>query len=295
MSSVAKPIAEVLAGSEAWARFSKIVLELTGMPTALFTPGGELLSGRYKPEDMNPICQLIQAVPAGYTACMECNRSQFAEVARTRKPSRYRCHAGLWDIALPVFDEGSIVAVISTGQLLPSPTGGFDAFRPCCSRFGISVEALREAYYHAPYLSDAKIASVISLLTFFAEHLCEMSRRIQELTDERHPEIVRRALALVLSRLPDDLSLSKVALELDYSPGHLGRAFRLATGVPFSDYVRDLRIRKAKHELTGTRTHIADVAIACGFGSLSHFNRSFAKAAGCTPREYRKRAGLNGF
>ncbi len=258
------------------------------MPTALFTPNGELLSGRYQTEDMNPICQLIQAVPAGYEACMACNRSQFAEVTRTRQPNRYRCHAGMLDIALPVFDEGEMVAVISTGQLLPSPSGGFDAFRSCCARFGIPVETLREAYFRAPYLSEAKIASVISLLTFFAEHLCEMSRRIQELTDERHPDIVRRALSLVSIRLSDDLSLSGVASELDYSPGHLGRAFRGTVGLAFSDYVREARIRKAKEELASTSSHIADISVACGFGSLSQFNRSFLKATGCTPREYRK-------
>jgi len=61
-------------------------------------------------------------------------------------------------------------------------------------------------------------------------------------------------------------------------------------GVPFSDYGREVQIAKAKQELARARTQIADVAIACGFDSLSQFNRSFLKEVGCTPREYRKRA-----
>ena len=282
---------EVLAVSEAWAQFSAIVLELTRMPVALFTPAGTPSARHFAPEDENPICRQIQSVPEGLAACMACNRAEFANVAKTRKASRYRCHVGLVDIALPVLHEGSLIAIISTGQLLPTPADepGFESVFSACRRFGISRERLRQAYYRAPYLSQARSDSVMALLTFFAEYLCEMSRKIRDLTEDRYPEIVRRAMTLIGERLEDDLSLEAVAASVDYSPGYLGRRFKRAVGLSFTEYVRDARIGRAKEHLAGSRHQIADVAFTCGFGSLSQFNRTFLKAVGCTPREYRRR------
>lgn len=281
---------DALAASDAWVQFSKIVLELTGMPVALFTPTGTRSARHFTPEDENPICREIQAVPEGLAACMACNRAEFANVAKTRKASRYRCHAGLVDIALPVMHDGSLIAVISTGQLLPEPAcdTGFEALLPTCERFGIPPATMREAYSRAPYLSQAKVDSVTALLTFFAEHLCEMSRRIRDLTEDKYPAIVRQAMVLIDDRLGEDLSLESVAEAVDYSPGYLGRRFKQALGVSFTDYVRDARIGQAKQHLATSHRAVADIAFACGFGSLSQFNRTFLKAVGCTPRAYRR-------
>jgi AraC-like DNA-binding protein/ligand-binding sensor protein len=279
-----------LAASEAWARFSAILLELTGMPTALYTPDGTPFAMHFAPEDLNPICRLVQEAPGGLEACLGCNRHHFGRVAQTRQPTTYRCHVGLVDIALPVVYENEMIAIVSTGQLLPTPAqgGGFEAIRQRCERFGIPDDALRQAYYGAPYLSEKKIDSVVSLLTFFAEYLCEMSRRIRDLTEERYPPMVRRALALISDRLSDDLSLPEIASAVDYSPAHFGRRFKRATGLSFTDYVRDARLDRAKHDLATTRRLVADIAVSCGFGSLSQFNRTFRKAVGCSPREYRQ-------
>lgn len=262
------------------------------MPVALFTPAGTPSARHFSPEDENPICRQIQSVPEGLSACMACNRAEFAKVAKTRKASRYSCHVGLVDIALPVMHEGDLVAVISTGQLLPSAPddAGFEALLPACDRFGIPPGKMREAYYRAPYLSEAKIGSVTALLTFFAEYLCEMSRRIRDLTEDKYPSIVRQAVTLIDDGLAEELSLESVAQAVDYSPGYLGRRFKQAVGVSFTDYVREARIRRAKEQLADSRRLIADVAFACGFGSLSQFNRTFLKAVGCTPRAYRRGA-----
>jgi len=280
---------EALAASEAWAKFSSIVPALTGMPVALFTPFAATAPIRLAPYDRNPICSEIKSAPGGLAACMECNRAHFAEIAAGGKAARYICHAGLIDIALPVRHGGRLIAIISTGQLLASPPdgAGFDAVRPVCERFGIPEKRLKQAYYKAPYLPEDKVESVMALLIFFAEYLCEMSKRIRDLTEVRYPVLVRKAIRQIEEGLAGELTLDGVAAGVDYSPGYLGRRFKKAVGVSFSDYVRDARLARAKDMLATTRRQVADVAFACGFGSLSQFNRAFLKAAGCTPRAFR--------
>jgi AraC-like DNA-binding protein/ligand-binding sensor protein len=285
---------EDLAASEAWAEFSSIVRALTGMPVVLFTPSRSAVPVGMVPADLNPICTEVKAAPGGLAACLECNREHFAEVVASGTPSRRICHVGLIDIALPVRHGGRLVAIISTGQLLAAPASasGFEAVRLACRRFGIAERRLKQAYDAAPCLLEDKVESVMALLTFFAEYLCEMSMRIRDLTEGRYPALVRKAIRFIEEGLAGELTLEGVAEAVDYSPGYLGRRFKEAVGVPFSDYVRDLRLARAKELLARTRTHIADVAFACGFGSLSQFNRAFVKTVGCTPRAFRRGAGV---
>lgn len=84
--------------------------------------------------------------------------------------------------------------------------------------------------------------------------------------------------------------LSDVAAEASMSVPSLCRFFRRTTGRTIGQYLAELRIADACRRLSGTDDRILDVAQACGFPTLSHFNRSFRKARGQTPRDYRERS-----
>ena len=60
--------------------------------------------------------------------------------------------------------------------------------------------------------------------------------------------------------------------------------------IVFSTLVHEARLDLARRLLTNPRhdaTPISDVAMSVGFGDLSHFNRSFRRRFGMTPREAR--------
>jgi len=82
-----------------------------------------------------------------------------------------------------------------------------------------------------------------------------------------------------------------LAADCGRTPSHLCRAFKKYTGKTVMDYVMERRVQSAMLHLRGTTDKIAAVALASGFNDLSHFNRTFKKMLGCSPREYR-RAGL---
>jgi methylphosphotriester-DNA--protein-cysteine methyltransferase len=58
-------------------------------------------------------------------------------------------------------------------------------------------------------------------------------------------------------------------------------------GVTFTKYVQSLRVKEAKRLLAETDNSITAVCFACGFNNLTHFNRVFRGAEGCSPRQYR--------
>ena len=63
------------------------------------------------------------------------------------------------------------------------------------------------------------------------------------------------------------------------------RKFKMHTGMGLPAYVNEIRLINAKNMLA-SGAKITEAAIACGFESLSNFDRVFRKETGISPREY---------
>ncbi len=86
----------------------------------------------------------------------------------------------------------------------------------------------------------------------------------------------------------EDLPLSDIANYVFANPSYLSRIFKQTTGTALSSYINEIRIAKAKQLLLDTDNLIIDIAVACGFNCVPHFNLIFKDAIGMTPTQYRK-------
>jgi transcriptional regulator GlxA family with amidase domain len=103
------------------------------------------------------------------------------------------------------------------------------------------------------------------------------------------PPLVEQACKLVRAEHTRPLSLPEFATRLGVSAGHLSRVFHHNTGLRFVEYVARVRAERAKALLTDTDKPVTDVAFACGFQSLSQFNRTMRAHFGCQPRALRQK------
>lgn len=90
----------------------------------------------------------------------------------------------------------------------------------------------------------------------------------------------------------EDCSLAALAARAGLSSYHFLRVFRALTGQTPRQFVIATRLRAAALALRTTTTPVTRVAIDAGFGDLSHFHASFARAFGATPRIYRLRRAI---
>ena len=74
------------------------------------------------------------------------------------------------------------------------------------------------------------------------------------------------------------------------SPEHVARQLRACAGLRPVDLVTEARLDHAASQLALTERSIVDIALECGFESLSHFYRIFRRKRGETPRAYRLRS-----
>lgn len=85
----------------------------------------------------------------------------------------------------------------------------------------------------------------------------------------------------------ENLSLEYIASRSGFSKFYFSRRFKQFTNVSFYKYVNQKRIAKAEMLLMEPRNSITDIALNCGFPSLSSFIRMFKIIKGCTPTEFR--------
>ncbi|QFY62691.1 helix-turn-helix transcriptional regulator (plasmid) [Rhizobium grahamii] len=64
--------------------------------------------------------------------------------------------------------------------------------------------------------------------------------------------------------------------------------FRLATGKSAFEYLRDVRLERARQALISTDDGIAEIAASVGLSSHSHLTRLFIKKFGISPSCYRR-------
>ncbi|CEE45759.1 Transcriptional regulator (fragment) [Xanthomonas citri pv. citri] len=102
-------------------------------------------------------------------------------------------------------------------------------------------------------------------------------------------DALRRALVHLGEHYAEPLTLGDLARQAHVSQSHLGFLFRDELGTPFKPMLQQLRIEKAKELLHQQRKlRITEVALKVGFGDLSHFEKSFRRLAGVSPREFRR-------
>jgi len=89
--------------------------------------------------------------------------------------------------------------------------------------------------------------------------------------------------------LEPDLSLQKLAQEINTKPNYLSQTINTIHNCNFREYINTYRINYAKKMLINTALKIEAVAYESGFNTISTFNIAFKKETGLTPSQFRKK------
>lgn len=81
--------------------------------------------------------------------------------------------------------------------------------------------------------------------------------------------------------------LKDVAALVYLSPKYLSRIFKQNTGMEFSEYKLEIKIKRAKEFLKKTGCNINQISYKLGYQNTESFTRIFKRITGYTPREYR--------
>ncbi|AHG65915.1 response regulator transcription factor [Advenella mimigardefordensis] len=100
---------------------------------------------------------------------------------------------------------------------------------------------------------------------------------------------VRIVMQYAQENLAEDLSLPKLSALVSMNKKRLNRAFNNICGCSAFEYIRDLRMRTAKHLLATTSLRTLTIAEDVGFSNAANFATAFLNVQGMTPSEYRRK------
>ena len=114
----------------------------------------------------------------------------------------------------------------------------------------------------------------------------EQGDRVRLATGLRPPAGVVRALHYARRHALTPVTVGALARAAGMSASSLHAAFRQATGTTPMQYIKRLRLERARDLLVGAGLNAADTAERVGYASPSQFTRDFKRVYGLPPRQY---------
>lgn len=100
--------------------------------------------------------------------------------------------------------------------------------------------------------------------------------------------IVKETVEYIENHLKEDLSLNRIAKELNYSKFYIARTFAEMTGCTIYKYIQGRRLTLAAQQLVESKTPISEIAYEAHYNSQQAFTLAFHQLYLCTPQTYRK-------
>jgi len=149
--------------------------------------------------------------------------------------------------------------------------------------------------YLAEYMSeyergDATSPRQMELLEERIVHIIARAAFASRLVPDKiaYTGIVDRAIHFMNIRYAAEITIEEIAAFVGASPSHFLRIFKRSTAKTPMEFLKRLRLEKARRMLTRDNSTLTQVAYACGFNSSSYFSTSFAAEFGLSPSEYRR-------
>ena len=105
--------------------------------------------------------------------------------------------------------------------------------------------------------------------------------------------VIHKIIDYIEEPLEEDLSLDKLAENLNYSKFYIARVFMEKTGTSIYKYIQGRRLTLAAQKLVETKKPIIDIAYEAHYNSQQAFTLAFHQLYLCTPQVYRKNGIFN--
>ena len=256
---------------------------LTGIPANILDPQGQDINLF---EGHPPFCRALNELPEGHSRCVACDAWKVRTYSAAGGFQFYRCHAGICEAVMPLYDKSHPLAYLIFGCYLDdSPIEAqWERSRAALDWYPGGPDALRDAYFQFRQYTAQELKAYSETLETLAAYI-QLKGLIQstEQTDQQK-------LALYLEEhYMEKLSLESISQQLRVGRTKLCRlAKELSGGRTLTYLIAQRRIDAAKVLLLQNDLPISAVAEAVGISDYNYFSRVFRSFTGATPRTFRE-------
>ncbi len=126
------------------------------------------------------------------------------------------------------------------------------------------------------------------LIRMFADYQQKLDQ-INQLKNNKHYKLVAKMQDYIKEHYQDpNLSVESVATLAGYTSYYFSKIFKEITGLNVVDYIKQLRINRAKELLSQNEVKVSEIPNLIGFTNPGHFYATFKNDVGLTPSAYRE-------
>jgi len=239
-------------------------------------------------------CNAAKELSGGRDACNHSDRTEAISFARNyRNIFLHQCRMGLYEMVIPIMNRDTLLGIFFLGQCRIRERHDETLIRERASAAGGDSEYFLTLSRELPEVSEAILTAWSRILFYSFRGLAERKQDgpapLSMLLSNQNQQTAERIAAYIDENFAQPLTLSSIAQKLYLTPSYVSHTFREKRQMTVTDYIMQVRIRRARELLRTTNLPISNIAINTGFLDSNYFTRVFRRLVGSSPSEYRKR------
>ena len=258
---------------------------LTGIRFVLFdTDFREIIS---YPKENCEFCKLMKGCPKTRRKCNYADRRSFKKCGKANSLLLYKCHAGLVEAIVPLFENGENIGYLMFGQISDNidKTDIYNKIPHWQTSCGINGELLKRGIDTITLKTTEEINAAAKIM-----EACTSFIIYKELITPQNNKILESAKLYIEDHLDKAIDIDRLCFELNVGRTKLYEIFRDELKMGISKYILIRRLHRAKKLLKTTEFEISEIAEKVGFSDYNYFSRVYKKRYGKSPYNYRKKS-----
>jgi AraC-like DNA-binding protein len=131
------------------------------------------------------------------------------------------------------------------------------------------------------------VLRILEILSGTKEYHYISSRAYDNTFDQHETDRLNKVYEYVFKNFRKKILLKDLSDLLNMTPTSFSRYFTMKNNKPFSRFISEIRIKQACKMLTETDEPVSQICYACGFDTLSNFNKQFKDITQKKPTQYK--------
>lgn len=236
------------------------------------------------PDEIAYFCQIIRSSNIGAEKCRLCDKHACEIAAARRTLYTYQCHAGLTESIAPIVMGNIVIGYLLFGHVLSynSYEQGWDVIKKCCRTYDIPMQNLKMACWRQPLITRDYITSASHIMQTVASYLC-----MERMVSLRQQELPVQIDEYIQAHFTDEINAVLIAKQFQIGKTKLYEIAKQSYGIGIAEYIRNLRIKKARELLTEhPEFSLTEVSSKCGFEDYNYFITVFKRLVGMPPKKF---------
>lgn len=237
----------------------------------------------YPPEKID-FCRTMYSNPCWEAKCEECDKLNFSISAKCQNTVFYRCHLGLMEGIVPIYDSHGLLGYAIFGQVLAQETSKETRAQLKKQFSEAEFPGISAAIDCIPEKNMVSLEATVTITQALVAYMLSN----QWVAPDRS-EFIRHMDEFIANNLSKTITVDDICAEFHIRRTRLYSVATEYLGCSIAKYIRQQRIAHACRMICTTTLPITEIAYAVGFSDYGHFSRVFQQVNGMSATAYRHR------